>query len=107
MSLKHMYLLLCFVGAALPLSQFIPWLFIHGFAIPLFFNDLLINGISRFFVFDVIISAIVLIIFILAEGKRLGLEKSWLSIAATLCVGVSLGLPLFLYQRQVKLDTIP
>jgi len=38
------------------------------------------------------------------EGKRIGLARRWLPIAASCLVGVSLGLPLFLYQRQVHLE---
>ena len=97
MSLKHVYLIFCVLGAALPLSQFVPWLIANGADLPLFFDLLLVNPISRFFVFDVVISALVLITLIVVESKRL-------AIVATLCVGVSLGLPLFLYLRQLTLD---
>lgn len=30
-SVQILFILLCVVGAALPLSQFVPWLFAHGF----------------------------------------------------------------------------
>ncbi|WP_296052469.1 DUF2834 domain-containing protein [uncultured Alteromonas sp.] len=105
MSLKHVYLIFCVLGAALPLSQFVPWLIANGADLPLFFDQLLVNSISRFFVFDVVISALVLITLIVVESNRLAIKKGWLAIVATLCVGVSLGLPLFLYQRQLKLET--
>ncbi|GGF53539.1 DUF2834 domain-containing protein [Alteromonas lipolytica] len=105
MSLKHIYLILTIVGAALPLSQFIPWLLANGLDIPLFFKQLLATPVSRFFAFDVVVSALVLFTFILVEGKRLNIQKYWVGIVATLCVGVSVGLPLFLYQRQAKLDS--
>ncbi|PRO71691.1 hypothetical protein C6Y40_20665 [Alteromonas alba] len=104
MSLKHVYLVFCLLGAALPLSQFVPWLIANGADLPLFFEQLLANPISRFFVFDVVVSALVLITFIIVESNRLPIKKGWLAIAATLCVGVSLGLPLFLYLRQLVLD---
>jgi len=104
LSLKHVYLLFCVVGAALPLSQFVPWLMVNGADLSLFFEHLLVNQISRFFVFDVVVSALVLLIFIVVEGKRLAIKNHWLAALATLCVGVSLGLPLFLYLRQLTLD---
>ncbi|MBD3374799.1 DUF2834 domain-containing protein [candidate division KSB1 bacterium] len=50
------------------------------------------------------VSALVLVVFIVTESKRLGLKTIWLAIVATFTVGVSLGLPLFLYLRQRKLD---
>jgi hypothetical protein len=42
--------------------------------------------------------------FVFIEGKRIGIRHRWLPIAAACVVGVSLGLPLFLYQRQVHLE---
>jgi hypothetical protein len=73
---------------------------------PLFIGDLFANRISGFFALDVIVSAIVLISFIETEGRRLGMRLLWLPIVAVLLVGVSLGLPLFLYLRQLQLDRI-
>jgi hypothetical protein len=52
----------------------------------------------------VILSALTLSAFVLIEGRRLGLHRRWVPIVATCLVGVSLGLPLFLYQRQVHLE---
>ena len=73
-------------------------------SIPLFIHDMFANQISAFFVMDVIVSAIVLIVFILDEGRCLGMQTLWLPVIATLLVGVSLGLPLFFYLRQIQLD---
>jgi Terpene cyclase DEP1 len=70
----------------------------------LFIRDLFANHISAFFGMDVIVSAIVLISFIQTEGKRLQIWRLWLPTISTLLVGVSFGLPLFLYLRQVQLD---
>lgn len=103
LSLKHIYLILTVAGTALPLSQFIPWLLANGFDIPLFFEQLLATPVSRFFAFDLVVSALVLCIFIVVEGKRLNIDKYWVPMVTTLCVGVSVGLPLFLYQREQKL----
>ena len=57
-----------------------------------------------FFGLDVLVSALVLFVFVAAEGRRLAMTLLWLPIVATLLVGVSLGLPLFLYLRQRRLD---
>ncbi|WP_265182188.1 DUF2834 domain-containing protein [Geomicrobium sp. JCM 19055] len=53
---------------------------------------------------DVIISIIVVIGFIIYEGKRKGMRHLWIPIIASLTVGVSLALPLFLLFRQVHLE---
>ena len=60
--------------------------------------------IGGFFGWDVIVSSIVLWVFVLGEGTRAGVKHLWAPILASLLVGVSLGLPLFLYQRQSALD---
>jgi hypothetical protein len=62
------------------------------------------NPISGFFVYDVLISAVALIVFICVEGLRMSMRFLWLPVLATCIVGVSLGLPLFLYMRQLRLE---
>jgi len=107
MKLRHLYLGFCLLGLLLPYSQFVPWIVEHhALNMPLFIHDLFANRISAFFALDVIVSAVVLILFIQSEGKRLGMRLLWLPTLAVLLVGVSLGLPLFLYLRQLRLDRI-
>ena len=103
MKLKTVYLLLCVLGAALPFSQFVPWVLDHGLDLRLFFGELFANRIGGFFGMDVIVSAVVLCVFVATEGRRRGVRPLWAPIAATLAVGVSLGLPLFLYRRESRL----
>ncbi len=105
MILNMTFLILCVLGALLPLSQFIPWVIENGLDVQLFFQELFSTKIGGFFGMDVIVSAVVLFVFIFAEGKRLQMEKLWLPVLATLSVGVSLGLPLFLYMRQMKIES--
>jgi hypothetical protein len=104
MRLRHFYLLLCVVGLVLPYWQFLPWALTHGLNLSLFVGELFTNRIGAFFGMDVLVSAIVLIVFAFAESRQLGLRSRWLIVVAVLLVGVSLGLPLFLYLRQVHLD---
>lgn len=104
MRLRHIYLGLCLLGAALPYSQLVPWLAAHNLNIPLLVSELFSTRIGAFFGLDVIVSAVVLFVLIGVEGRRLGVRRLWLPVIATLAVGVSLGFPLFLYLRQLKLD---
>jgi uncharacterized protein DUF2834 len=101
---RHFYLILCAVGCILPYSQLLPWLFEHGLNLALFCRELFANRVSAFFALDVIVSAIALIWFIQSDGKRLRIRFLWLPTIGTLIVGVSFGLPLFLYLRQSMLD---
>jgi uncharacterized protein DUF2834 len=104
MRLRHVYLLLCGIGAVLPYWKLMPWMMDHGLNISLLCHELFATRIGAFFGLDVIVSAIVLFVFIVTEGRRLVMSLLWLPIIATLLVGVSLGLPLFLYLRQRALD---
>ena len=105
MRLHHLYLAFAVIGLVLPYSQFIPWIMEHhALNMSIFIRDLFANRISAFFAMDVIVSAIVLILFVRIEGTRLGMRLLWLPTFAVLLVGVSLGLPLFLYLRQLQLD---
>ena len=60
--------------------------------------------ISAFFALDVIVSAVVLWTFVFVEGPRRGVKRLWMPIAASLIVGVSLALPLFLYLRETRAE---
>jgi hypothetical protein len=102
--LRQIYLALCVPGTVLPYTQFLPFLREHGLNLPLFFDELFSTRIGAFFGWDVIVSAVVLWVFVLVEGRRAGVKHLWAPIAASLLVGVSLGLPLFLYQRQAAID---
>jgi hypothetical protein len=86
----------------LPLAAFLPFLRRHGLSPDEFLSQLFGTPVSSFFAWDVIVSSLVLWAFVLHEGRRLGLARLWAPIAANLLVGVSLGLPLFLYMREVR-----
>jgi len=104
MSPRRLYLGLCILGLFVPNAAFLPWLLAHGIDPDRFVHDLFTNGVSSFFGLDVVVSAVALSLFVVIEGARLQLRRRWVPIAATCLVGVSFGLPLFLYQRQVHLD---
>ena len=104
MTLKLVYLVLCGLGALLPLSQILPFLSEPGANLRLFFQQLFASPVSGFFGMDVIVSSVVLWVFVLVEGRRAGVKNLWAPIVANLAVGVSLGLPLFLYMRESVLE---
>ena len=108
MSLRHIYSILFVIGTFLPLTQFWPWFGEHGLDLPLFFRELFSTRIGAFFGLDVIISAVVLMIFAIFETMRLKMKNRGTVltavIAAMLFAGVSSGFPLFLYFRQKHID---
>jgi hypothetical protein len=102
--LRYVYLALCVLGLVLPYWQFVPWFLEHGLDLSLLGHQLVANRVAGFVGSEGCICALVLWGFVFAEGARLGMRGLWLPVIATLLVGVSLGLPLFLYMRQVQLD---
>ena len=98
-ALRITYLLLAIIGAVWPLWYFLAYLGSDGGTLPGMFalwtaNDA-VTGLSL----DLMIAATALIIWSLAETL---VRKNWIAlvtIPATLCVGVSFGLPLYLFLR--------
>jgi hypothetical protein len=103
---KHAYLGLCVVGTILPLTAFVPFLRTHGLDAGEFAAQLFGTPVSSFFGWDVIVSSFVLWVFVLTEGRRFAIAPLWAPIAANLLVGVSLGLPLFLYLRERRREAV-
>jgi hypothetical protein len=104
---KHVYLALCLLGTILPLAAFLPFLSAHGLDLREFVAQLFGTPVSSFFGWDVIVSSLVLWAFVCFEGRRVGVAGLWAPIAANLLVGVSLGLPLFLYMRERRREATP
>lgn len=48
MNPRWVYLLFCLLGTVLPYTQFVPWLWAHGFDPVRFSRDLFANGIGGF-----------------------------------------------------------
>ena len=102
MKAKHLYLVLAIAGTVLPLWQFMPFLRDHGLSFGVFFAQLFSTPVGGFFGMDVIVSSMVLWVLVCVDGRRDGVAHLWAPILANLAVGVSLGLPLFLYMREVR-----
>ena len=100
MTPKRLYLALAVLGLVLPYAQFVPWVGAHGLDMRLFFSELGASPISRFFGWDVIASACTLIVFMRIERRRKGVPHAWMPLVGLVLVGVSFGLPLFLYLRE-------
>jgi len=104
---KHIYLLLCFVGAIVPYGEFLPWVAEHGLRPGLILQELFASRIGAFFGTDVILSAATLMVFTRVESAREGIRQRFIVVVAVVTVGVSLALPLFLYMRERKREQPP
>jgi hypothetical protein len=103
---KHLYLGLCIVGTILPWASFLGFLRAHGLDVSAFLSQFFGTPVSSFFGWDVLVSSLVLWAFVVLEGRRLSMPRLWMPIAGNLLVGVSLGLPLFLYLRELRREAI-
>jgi hypothetical protein len=102
---KTIYLALAVLGTVLPCAQFFPFLQEHGLDVPLFVDQMFASPVSGFFALDVVVSSIVLWVLVAVEGNRVKARHLWAPIVANLAVGVSLGLPMFLYMRENALES--
>lgn len=99
----YFYLGLAFLGAVAPYSFMGQFLLAHGLNLPEFKAQMVASPIASFLGAAFFIAGLVTFFFIIGEGRRLKMKGLWLPLLATLAVGVSCGLPLFLYLRDMAL----
>jgi hypothetical protein len=104
--MKRLYLSLATVGSVLPYYFFVSFLAANGLNLQLLFGQLFANNISSFFAVDLIVTAIVFWIFLYREARRWQMGNWWVYILATLLVGPSFALPLFLYFRETRIEKL-
>ncbi len=98
--MRFVYLLLAILGAAIPLSAFVPWVMEHGMQLDLMYSQILNDSLSLFAWLDVLIAAICLILFIFIDGQKHQVKHRYWAILLTCAIGVSCGLPFYLYLRS-------
>jgi hypothetical protein len=94
--MKNLWLTLALLGAVVPMSAFMPWVQEHGFSLSGLIREMFATDISRFLSLDLVVSAVSVFVLV-ARGTRRGVPHAWLAAVATVGVGVSMGLPLYLY----------
>jgi hypothetical protein len=97
--LRMIYLALAVWGAIHPMYYFIQWFSENGVDIMGMVDAWHANAASSGLVWDLTIAAIALTVFVIAE---VAVRRNWIgliAIPATFCIGVSCGLPLYLFLR--------
>jgi hypothetical protein len=105
MTKKNVYLILAIIGFIAPYYFFLQLPVQDGFNLPLLIQPLFANNFIKGVAMDLTVSVIVFWFFIFAEANKLEMKNSWLYVLATLLVGLSFALPLFLYFRERQLET--
>ena len=98
--MRIVFLLLAIWGTIHPMYYFITWFQAEGWDIMAMVDAWHVNAATSGLVWDLTIAAVSLTIWILVEATK---NRNWLSliaIPATFCIGVSCGLPLYLYLRS-------
>jgi hypothetical protein len=99
---RTVYIILCFLGAAIPLAAFVPFALENGLDMGLFMREMFGTQVASFLSADLILSSVALWVFIYFELRKRTIQYWWLAIIANVGVGLSLGLPLFLLLREVS-----
>lgn len=98
--MKWVFLALAVWGAIHPMYYFVSWFNANGYDLMAMVDAWHVNAASSGLVWDLTIAAIALTIWVIYETVT---RKDWLrliAIPATFCIGVSCGLPLYLYLRM-------
>ena len=98
--IRWIYLLLAILGAIVPMFYFVSWFQANGFDLGAMVDAWNVNDAATGLVWDLTISYAALVVWVLWEtiGNRKWLNL--LAIPAGICIGVSFGLPLYLWLRS-------
>ena len=98
--LRLIYLALAVWGAIHPMYYFVQWFQENSWDIMAMVDAWHVNAASSGLVWDLTIAAVALTVWIIAEVAT---RRNWgalIAIPATFCIGVSCGLPLYLFLRS-------
>ncbi len=98
-ALRLVFLALAIWGAIHPMYYFVAWFGAHGFDLMGMVDAWHANPASSGLVWDLTIAAIALALWVVAEAISARRWEYLVAIPATFCIGVSCGLPLFLFLR--------
>ncbi len=97
--LRLIYLALAALGAVVPMSFFIPWTQANGGSLRGIVAAWTLNDAASGLLWDVTIAAVAFCVWVLSEAIS---RRDWLglvAIPATFGIGLSCGLPLYLFLR--------
>ncbi len=102
--MKKIYLTLSILGIVLPYTQFVQWTNMYGFNISGMVRDMFANGIASGIALDALMTAVVILVFVLHEQKRLAVSYVWVPLVGLFLSGIAFALPCYLYLRESALE---
>ena len=102
--MKKVYLILTILGLALNLTTMMPQTLEGNFLLwgkPEVTNSMAFaNEISSIFMYDLFYVVLVFSIWLVVDGKQVGVKRAWLTIVWTMIFGLAVSFPYYLYQRE-------
>nr|WP_187430297.1 DUF2834 domain-containing protein [Roseobacter litoralis] len=98
--MRLVWLVLAIWGAIHPMSYFLQWFNANGYDLMAMVDAWHVNAATSGLVWDLTIAAVALTLWVIVDALN---QKKWqylIAIPATFMIGVSCGLPLFLYLRS-------
>ncbi len=99
--LRLTYLALAIWGAIHPMYYFISWFLENGWSLLAMVDAWHANLATSGLVWDLTVAAVTLTVWVIVETIRTRNWRGLWAIPATYCIGVSCGLPLYLFLRPV------
>lgn len=100
--MRWLWLALAIWGAVHPMSWFLAWFNANGYDLMAMVDAWHANAATSGLVWDLTIAAVALTVWVIAESVA---ERRWLgllAVPATFGIGVSCGLPLYLFLRGLR-----
>ena len=97
--LRAVFLALAVWGAIHPMYYFVSWFNANGWSLAGLIDSWDVHDGTHGLVWDLTIAAIALTVWVIAEAVK---TRNWIALSAvpaTFCIGVSCGLPLYLFLR--------
>jgi hypothetical protein len=98
--LRYLWLALALWGAVHPMYYFMSYLAANDWSLGALIDAWYVNDSTTGLTWDLTIAAITLTVWIIAEVIKTRNWIGFLAIPATYCIGVSCGLPLYLFLRS-------
>ena len=99
-ALRWIWLALAVVGAIVPMWYFASWFNEFGYDLGAMVEAWNVNDAATGLVWDLTIAAVALTIWCVAESAARRRWRGLIAVPATFCIGVSCGLPLYLFLRS-------
>lgn len=100
--MRWLWLALAVWGTIHPMSWFLAWFGENGFSIMGMVEAWHANAATSGLVWDLTVAAVTLTIWVIWESARTRYWWGLIAVPATFCIGVSCGLPLYLFLRKAN-----